>query len=382
MAYNGLTNLGVEYLARMTAENKPVTFTKIKVGNGSIPASQTGASTTNLYSLKKEVEILSKNQIENSIKLQVLLNNLDLEVGFYVKELGIYVQDGEQEKLYWYINKDNPSYLPDKNTPSTHRYNLFLEVSNLETNIINFTGEGLLADKKFVEDSINEAFSNFEEEYHETINTLLPKGTVPASLNSAEKIASALQANTGIKFDPDLLYLNYEGTKKVGYCYLDELADGIYECIKETTTTFNDSACFKNISNKNNSDRLDNLSEIYLSISDNDTNDSILEKINSELTKGFFSLVVIFKNTTKNFNILLKKTNLNKIKGIQIIFQKWNSSGEVTISNLASDNLTSGIGDDFNGASYKGTMVGATLTVKTSSGGVYLIQSAHLFNKS
>ena len=127
---------------------------------------------------------------------------------------------------------------------------------------------------------------------------------------------------------------------------------------------------------------VDNLSEIYLSISDNDTNDSILEKINSELTKGFFSLVVIFKNTTKNFNILLKKTNLNKIKGIQIIFQKWNSSGEVTISNLASDNLTSGIGDDFNGASYKGTMVGATLTVKTSSGGVYLIQSAHLFNKS
>lgn len=127
---------------------------------------------------------------------------------------------------------------------------------------------------------------------------------------------------------------------------------------------------------------LDNLSEIYLSISDNDTNDSILEKINSELTKGFFSLVVIFKNTTKNFNILLKKTNLNKIKGIQIIFQKWNSSGEVTISNLASDNLASGIGDDFNGASYKGTMVGATLTVKTSSGGVYLIQSAHLFNKS
>ena len=263
MGYNGLTNLGVEYLARMIAENKPVTFTKIKVGNGSIPGSQTGASTTNLYSFKKDVEILSKNQIENSIKLQVLLNNLDLEVGFYVKELGVYVQDGEQEKLYWYINKDNPSYLPDKNTPSTHRYNLFLEVSNFETNIINFTGEGLLADKKFVEDSINEAFSNFEEEYHETINTLLPKGTVPASLNTAEKIASALQANTGIKFDPDLLYLNYEGTKKVGYCYLDELADGIYECIKETSTTVNDSACFKNISNKNNSDRLDNLSNFY-----------------------------------------------------------------------------------------------------------------------
>lgn len=157
-----------------------------------------------------------------------------------------------------------------------------------------------------------------------------------------------------------------------------------YKCITaySGSSLSTPNANFIEMSLNNHADRLDNLSEIYLSISDNDTNDSILEKINSELTKGFFSLVVIFKNTTKNFNILLKKTNLNKIKGIQIIFQKWNSSGEVTISNLASDNLTSGIGDDFNGASYKGTMVGATLTVKTSSGGVYLIQSAHLFNKS
>lgn len=157
-----------------------------------------------------------------------------------------------------------------------------------------------------------------------------------------------------------------------------------YKCIKaySGSSLSTPNANFIEMSLNNHADRLDNLSEIYLSISDNDTNDSILEKINSELTKDFFSLVVIFKNTTKNFNILLKKTNLNKIKGIQIIFQKWNSSGEVIISNLASDNLTSGIGDEFNGASYKGTMVGATLTVKTSSGGVYLIQSAHLFNKS
>lgn len=169
-----------------------------------------------------------------------------------------------------------------------------------------------------------------------------------------------------------------------GNIYLLPATKKYYVCIKN----YNGSqltapnANFEELSVYTNRSKLDNLCEIYLSISDNDTNDSILEKINSELTKGFFSLVVIFKNTTKNFNILLKKTNLNKIKGIQIIFQKWNSSGEVIISNLASDNLTSGIGDEFNGASYKGTMVGATLTVKTSSGGVYLIQSAHLFNKS
>lgn len=278
MGYNGLTNLGVEYLARMTAESKPVIFTKIKVGNGSIPSSQTGASTTNLYSFKKEVEILSKSQVENSIKLQVLLNNLDLENGFYVKELGVYVQDGEEEKLYWYINKDNPSFLPDKNTPSTHRYNLFLEVSNLETIIINFTGEGLLADKKFVEDSIEEAFSQFEVGYTETISNLnaeinkkantndvntelnkkLNQGTVPSSLNSAEKIVAALQGNGGLRFDENLLYLNDEGTKKKGFYYLDRLKAGIFECLEQTNEKVNNSAKFKDISNKASSDRLDN----------------------------------------------------------------------------------------------------------------------------
>lgn len=217
MGYNGLTNFGIEYQARMTAENKPVTLTKVRVGNGSIPASQTGATTTNLYSYKKEVEILAKEQVENAVKLQILLNNLDQEIGFYVKELGVYVQDGAEEKLYWYINKDNPSYLDDKNVPSKHRYNLFLEVTNVETIIINFTGQGLLADKKYVDDSI----ADFESGYNATINELrtsinsnLASGTLPTSLNSGEKIYKALQGNGGLKFDENLLYLNDSGVKK------------------------------------------------------------------------------------------------------------------------------------------------------------------------
>ncbi|EHO80721.1 phage tail-collar fiber domain-containing protein [Fusobacterium ulcerans] len=265
MGYNGLTNFGIEYQARMTAENKPVTLTKVRVGNGSIPASQTGATTTNLYSYKKEVEILAKEQVENAVKLQILLNNLDQEIGFYVKELGVYVQDGAEEKLYWYINKDNPSYLDDKNVPSKHRYNLFLEVTNVETIIINFTGQGLLADKKYVDDSI----ADFESGYNATINELrtsinsnLASGTLPTSLNSGEKIYKALQGNGGLKFDENLLYLNDSGVKKTGYYYLDRLTEGIFECIEQTETMVNNSSLFKNISNKANSDKLENLFKV------------------------------------------------------------------------------------------------------------------------
>lgn len=266
MGYNGLTNFGIEYQARMTAENKPVTLTKVRVGNGSIPASQTGATTTNLYSYKKEVEILAKEQIENAVKLQILLNNLDQETGFYVKELGVYVQDGVEEKLYWYINKDNPSYLDDKNVPSKHRYNLFLEVTNVETIIINFTGQGLLADKEYVDNKI----ADFETGYNTTIEDIRSKidskitsGTLPASLNSGEKIYKALQGSGGLKFDENLLYLNDVGTKKTGYYYLDRLTEGIFECTEQTETTVNNSSFFKNISNKANSDKLENLSKIY-----------------------------------------------------------------------------------------------------------------------
>ena len=89
----------------------------------------------------------------------------------------------------------------------------------------------------------------------------LDKGTVPASLNSAEKIVAALQGNGGLKFDENLLYLNDEGTKKVGYYYLDRLADGIFECLEQTEETVNNSAKFRDISNKASADRLDNLSK-------------------------------------------------------------------------------------------------------------------------
>ena len=95
-------------------------------------------------------------------------------------------------------------------------------------------------------------------------NEKLDKGLLPSTLSTAEKIVSALQANGGLKFDPDLLYLNDEGTKKVGYYYLDRLKNGIFECLVETTTTVNDSSKFRDISNKASADRLDNLSEYQI----------------------------------------------------------------------------------------------------------------------
>ena len=89
------------------------------------------------------------------LKLEILLENTDVEVGFYVKEIGVYVQDGDSEILYWYINRDRPSFMEDKTNPTTQRYILNLEVTQAEAVVINFDGKDLLVDKEFVMKAID-----------------------------------------------------------------------------------------------------------------------------------------------------------------------------------------------------------------------------------
>lgn len=266
MAYNGLTDLGTAYLAKCLANQKPIIFKKVKVGDGNIPPHKTGQTTTELYSFKKEVEILAKEQHNTAMKLTVLLNNLDMEQGFYVKEMGIYIEDDGVDKLYWYINKDNPSYLYDKNTPSKHRYNVYCEVSSNESVVVNFTGKGLLADKEYVDNSIK----NFQtennvviERLENAINSKISKGNLPAQITDAKGIYDLLENNSGLNFDQNLLFLNYAGIKTVGKIYFDLNKKGMFKCIKQTTGTVNSTEFFEDISNNANSDRLSNLPYIF-----------------------------------------------------------------------------------------------------------------------
>lgn len=133
-------------------------------------------------------------------------------------------------------------------------------------------------DKKLDKGAVSTEYDTAKK-IEDKIKTKLNQGNVPNVLNSAEKIFKALQGNTGIKFDENLLYLNDEGTKKVGLCYLDRLTDGIFECIQETTTTVNNATYFKNFSNKENSDRLSNLSNFMYETAQHDNCNAQFQKI-------------------------------------------------------------------------------------------------------
>ena len=69
-----------------------------------------------------------------------------------------------------------------------------------------------------------------------------------------------IQSIAGGNFDPNLLYLNDEGTKEVEKLYYDRLKSGVFKCIKQTTSTVNSTEFFVDVSSLQNANRLDNLS--------------------------------------------------------------------------------------------------------------------------
>ena len=260
--YNGITSKGSQYLAKCQAEGLPIKLSKVKIGNGTIQELENPYNFTDIKAIKQEFEIYEKTQVEEQLKIKVQIDNTSLEEGYFTKEIGIYADDNGQEILYWYINDgDQASWLPPGSvSPVKFKYTFNIQVTTEETVIVNFTGKELWVDREFLNSELEKK---------------LTLGTVPASLNSAEKIVAALQGNGGLKFDETLLYLNDEGTKKVGYYYLDRLAYGIFECLEQTEETVNNSAKFRDISNKASADRLDNLKSLkVVTKSPNDTIDA------------------------------------------------------------------------------------------------------------
>lgn len=324
--YNGITSKGSQYLAKCQAEGLPIKLSKVKIGNGTLQDLENPYNFVDIKSIKQEFEISEKSQVEEQLKIKVQIDNTSLEEGYFTKEIGIYADDSGQEILYWYINDgDQSSWLPPASvSPVKFNYIFNIQVTTAETVIVNWTGKELWVDREFLNTELEKK---------------LTKGTIPRTLNSAEKIVAALQGNGGLKFDENLLYLNDEGTKRKGCYYLDRLADGIFECLEQTEETVNNSAKFRDISNKASADRLDNLFEIiwdknvYLGSSIYDTDNTIIGDITipnrakflifDMITPGndnsLISTIVRIGGSESTYNILVPATvsitgTLNHIK--------------------------------------------------------------------
>lgn len=155
MTYHGLTNLGEQYIAKCLANQTPVKFTKVKVGNGVLGEHENPAAFTDIKSIKKEVQMADKKQVDDAFQFLVVIDNDGVNEGFYPRELGIYVDDNGVEKLYWYINDGNEcQWLPPASKgPTKHRFWETIMVTTLESVIVNWSGKELWIDQQWMNDN-------------------------------------------------------------------------------------------------------------------------------------------------------------------------------------------------------------------------------------
>ena len=132
---NSVTKKGYNLLAESIATKKPITFTKVVVGDGD----DTGLdinTMTGVVSPKMELPIGNGEKGgDGEYVIQAVLSNKTLEHSFFPKEVGLFAKCGDgEEVLYSYSNGgNNVGLMPDKNTP------INAEIYNIRTKIGNAT---------------------------------------------------------------------------------------------------------------------------------------------------------------------------------------------------------------------------------------------------
>ena len=153
MKFNGITKKGREYLAKIQAENKPINFSKIKIGDGRLDNYDNPAELEHLINQKVEKGILTLNQEHDTVILTTNIDNVSLRTGYYPREIGVFVNDNGQEIMYYYMNDgDETSWIPpETDGPFKIELKLNLIASNAQSIIVQGSGKELCITKEFLE---------------------------------------------------------------------------------------------------------------------------------------------------------------------------------------------------------------------------------------
>ena len=153
MKFSGLTKKGRLYLAKIQAAEEPIQFTKIKFGDGKLSEHENPADLVDIKNIKVEKSILNKEQKEDAVILTTIIDNVGLVEGYFPRETGIYVQDKDQEVLYFYMNDgDETSWLPPE-VDGPHRMEMKINLisSNTGSVLVHNDGKDLYITKDYLE---------------------------------------------------------------------------------------------------------------------------------------------------------------------------------------------------------------------------------------
>lgn len=293
MAFRGLTKKGADYLATRLANELAVEFLKVEIGDGAIISGQNPKNQTSLISYKKDVRILKKEQENNAINLTIQITNDDITQGFYLKEIGIYVNDSTSNGcLYWYCNEDNAQYIPAKtDSVIAFEIDIRMEVTNSDTTIINWNGKNTWINKEHLEENYtqNGGYKGTALEIDDRVVSALGKEDGKFPLNEA------IQGNV----------YYFPGNKKF---YICKEAQNRRVSVPDGN--------FEELSIWENRKRLENLNRNYAIIWEGISHDvQFYVTTNSRYNLTFdniHSLTIVGNTTCTIPSILLKKLPLNK----------------------------------------------------------------------
>lgn len=140
---NTITKKGYNLLAESIATKKPVTFTKVVIGDGDDNGLNIDTM-TNVVSEKLTLPVLDgQKDGDGQYLVTAVLSNSTVETGFFPKEVALFAKCGDGEEiLYSYSNGgNNVGLIPDKNTPiNSEIYNIRTKIGNA-TNITFVTSD-------------------------------------------------------------------------------------------------------------------------------------------------------------------------------------------------------------------------------------------------
>lgn len=168
---NRVTKKGYNLLAESIATKKPVTFTKVVIGDGD----DNGLNIDTMTNVVSEKLILpvhdGQKDGDGQYLVTAVLSNSTVETGFFPKEVALFAKCGDgEEVLYSYSNGgNNVGLIPDKNTPiNSEIYNIRTKIGNA-TNITFLTSDDLYVTKSEL------TKHNTDISAHQAITTMIAK---------------------------------------------------------------------------------------------------------------------------------------------------------------------------------------------------------------
>lgn len=191
-----ITAKGLALDAKVSAGQTNAVFTAIKLGNGSYSDTEDLSAVTAIKSIKQTFGISSIAVIENNtVRLRSVIDNLGVEEGYYISEVGIYAQDPDYGEILYSIAtgvKNKMDYQPSETEleGATSTFDTYTTISNSVNASISM-GTGAMASAEDVEElrngKVDTTGGDISETVIETLDTVEDKYPIPAAGESVKR---------------------------------------------------------------------------------------------------------------------------------------------------------------------------------------------------